>query len=69
MRRCLVLGVLLSLLAVPVRGAEGQPYAALTFDDGPSGKYTQRLLDGLAYRGVACTFLLCGYRIWSSTRS
>lgn len=63
MRRCLALGVLLSLLAVPVRGAEGQPYAALTFDDGPSGKYTQRLLDGLAYRGVACTFLLCGYRM------
>ena len=52
MRRCLALGVLLSLLAVPVRGAEGQPYAALTFDDGPSGKYTQRLLYCLLYSCV-----------------
>ena len=31
---------------------------ALTFDDGPSGKFTRNLLDGLALRGVKATFLL-----------
>lgn len=36
---------------------------ALTFDDGPSGRFTRTLLDGLAQRGVKATFLLCGYRI------
>lgn len=38
-------------------------YLALTFDDGPSGEITQRLLDGLAERNVSATFFLCGYRI------
>lgn len=36
---------------------------ALTFDDGPSGRFTRRLLDGLAERQVKATFLLCGYRL------
>ena len=36
---------------------------ALTFDDGPSGRFTRRLLDGLEERGVKATFLLCGYRV------
>jgi len=36
---------------------------ALTFDDGPSGRFTQRLLDGLEERQVSATFFLCGYRI------
>ncbi len=52
----------LGLLALPVR-AEETKYAALTFDDGPSGRYTAQLLDGLAQRGVQATFLLCGYRV------
>jgi peptidoglycan/xylan/chitin deacetylase (PgdA/CDA1 family) len=38
-------------------------YVALTFDDGPSGRFTSRLLDGLAQRGAVATFFLCGYRI------
>jgi peptidoglycan/xylan/chitin deacetylase (PgdA/CDA1 family) len=38
-------------------------YAALTFDDGPSGSLTERLLDGLAQRDVRATFFLCNYRI------
>ena len=38
-------------------------YIALTFDDGPSGEITQRLLQGLAARHVHATFFLCGYRI------
>nr|MBQ8244212.1 polysaccharide deacetylase family protein [Oscillospiraceae bacterium] len=62
MRRILALFLCLSLLPLPVRGVEAK-YAALTFDDGPSGKYTRQLLDGLYDRGVQATFLLCGYRI------
>ena len=38
-------------------------YIALTFDDGPSGAITEKLLDGLAARNVKATFFLCGYRI------
>ena len=38
-------------------------YVALTFDDGPSGALTQRLLDGLRERGAKATFFLCGYRM------
>lgn len=44
-------------------GAAEPKYLALTFDDGPSGKYTRRLLDGLAQRNARATFFLCGYRI------
>lgn len=59
-----LLSLLLSacLLATPVRPADAK-YVALTFDDGPSGRYTRSLLDGLYDRGVKATFLLCGYRI------
>lgn len=63
MRRMLACLLLLGILVLPVRAAENKKYVALTFDDGPSGRYTQTLLDGLAFRGVKCTFLLCGYRI------
>lgn len=33
---------------------------ALTFDDGPSGTYTEILLDGLKERGVKATFFVIG---------
>lgn len=49
-------------LLTPV-GSREEKYVALTFDDGPSGRYTQALLDGLADRNVQATFLLCGYRV------
>ena len=62
MRRILICIALLGLIALPVRAADAK-YVALTFDDGPSGKYTRSLLDGLALRGVKATFLLCGYRM------
>ncbi|MBR3949606.1 MAG: polysaccharide deacetylase family protein [Oscillospiraceae bacterium] len=62
MRRVFAIVFSLSFLLLPVRGAETK-YAALTFDDGPSGKYTRQLLDGLYDRGVQATFLLCGYRM------
>lgn len=62
MRRILAILLCLAVLPLPVRAAETK-YVALTFDDGPSGKYTRRLLDGLYDRGAKATFLLCGYRI------
>ena len=63
MRRILAILLILFLLC-PVVGASNQPkYVALTFDDGPSGRFTRRLLEGLAQRQVCATFLLCGYRI------
>jgi len=63
MRRILPLLLSLFLLPLPVRSAEQTKYVALTFDDGPSGKYTRALLDGLYDRGAQATFLLCGYRM------
>ena len=38
-------------------------YVAITFDDGPSGDITKRLLNGLKARGAKATFFICGYRI------
>ena len=62
LRRILV--VLLCLgLACPAYGAQTEKYVALTFDDGPSGRFTRALLDGLEKRGAKATFLLCGYRL------
>ena len=40
-------------------------YAAITFDDGPSGSITYSLLNGLSARNVRSTFFVCGYRISS----
>lgn len=62
MRRFFAIVLSISLMILPVR-AEEPKYVALTFDDGPSGKYTRKLLDGLYDRGVQATFLLCGYRM------
>ena len=36
------------------------PVVALTFDDGPSARYTSRLLDGLKKRDVKASFFLLG---------
>ena len=63
MKRLLLLILCFGLLCVPVRAEENDKLVALTFDDGPSGKYTRRLLDGLEERGARATFLLCGYRM------
>ena len=62
MRRIFFVILCLFLLCPSVEAAE-EKYVALTFDDGPSGRYTQRLLEGLESRGVKATFLLCGYRL------
>ena len=63
MRRIFACILCLSFLIFPARAAEEPKYVALTFDDGPSGKYTRTLLDGLSEREVKATFLLCGYRM------
>ena len=63
MRRLLACLLIFSLLSLPVQAADSKKYVALTFDDGPSGRFTEKLLDGLAIRGAKCTFLLCGYRM------
>ena len=63
MRRIFLCLICLSLVALPVKGAGDVKYVALTFDDGPSGRFTRQLLKGLAARDVQATFLLCGYRM------
>ena len=61
MRRMLFF-LVLPLLVLRVHASETK-YVALTFDDGPSGRFTEALLDGLYDRGARETFLLCGYRV------
>ena len=63
MRRVISVMLCLCLLCPVVRAAETPKYVALTFDDGTSGRFTRRLLDGLKERDAKATFFLCGYRI------
>ena len=63
MRKVTACILLLCLTVFPAQASSGRKYIALTFDDGPSGRYTQALLDGLELRGAKATFLLCGYRM------
>lgn len=63
LRRLLVLILCVCLLCIPVRAAGEEKLVALTFDDGPSGRFTRKLLEGMEERGVKGTFLLCGYRM------
>lgn len=63
MRRIWSILLALLILAAPVRAADAEKWVALTFDDGPNGALTGRLLDGLAERDVKVTFFVCGYRV------
>ena len=63
MQKLLTVLLCLCLLAFPVQAANEEKLVALTFDDGPSGRFTKQLLDGLEQRNVKATFLLCGYRM------
>jgi peptidoglycan/xylan/chitin deacetylase (PgdA/CDA1 family) len=63
MRRFFCLFLCLVLVGVPSVQCESPKYVALTFDDGPSGRFTRRLLTGLKERDAKATFLLCGYRL------
>lgn len=60
-----LLGIFLCILCLcpMAEAAEEEKYVALTFDDGPSGRFTRRLLAGLEERDARATFLLCGYRL------
>ena len=62
MRRMMAALLCVWMLAAPIRSRTDK-YVALTFDDGPSGRYTRHLLEGLRERDVKATFLLCGYRV------
>ena len=46
--------------SVEESGVKEKPSIAITFDDGPSGRYTGRLLDGLKERSVKASFFLIG---------
>ena len=72
--RVLALALCMAILAMPCPtayaveseldgGGGAVKYVALTFDDGPTGKLTGKLLDGLQERFISATFFLCGYRI------
>ena len=50
----------LSSTSLTYRVRTTRPWVALTFDDGPSAKYTAKVLDILAARDVAATFNLIG---------
>lgn len=63
MRRIFTALLCLLLVLAPVRAAGTEKYVALTFDDGPSGRFTRTLLKGLRDRDVQATFFLCGYRM------
>lgn len=59
----LALALVLTLvpwLPIQARASTGGKLIALTFDDGPSSKYTEQLLDGLKERGVSVTFFMLG---------
>ncbi len=58
----------LFFLLCPVAARADSGQIALTFDDGPSGRYTRALLEGLEQRQVKATFLLCGYRLMDYPR-
>ena len=45
---------------VAYRGPAGEPVVALTFDDGPSRRYTARVLDILDAKRVPATFFVVG---------
>ena len=63
MRRVFCIFLVMLLLIPAVSAGERPKFVALTFDDGPSGRYTTALLDGLESREVSATFFLCGYRL------
>lgn len=56
------------LLPIRVQAKTGGKLIAITFDDGPSSKYTAELLDGLKERGVPATFFVLGERTGSNIK-
>ena len=62
MRKFFVVLLCVFLLVPWAKAGGSDKYVALTFDDGPSGRFTRRLLEGLEDRDAKATFFLCGYR-------
>lgn len=65
---CLLFLPLLALIGaydnvVPASATQPVAYVALTFDDGPSGKTTERLLDALGERNAHATFFIIGEQV------
>lgn len=56
----LALVLIATLIPQKASAAKGGKLVALTFDDGPSSRYTETLLDGLKARGVKVTFFMLG---------
>lgn len=63
MKRFFMAILCLCMICIPVRAEQEEKLVALTFDDGPSGRYTRKLLEGLEERNAKATFFLCGYRM------
>ncbi len=63
MKRFFAFVLCVCFLCIPVCAAKDEKLVALTFDDGPSGRYTRKLLEGLEERNARATFFLCGYRM------
>ena len=58
-----VLALILIFCLLPRANCAEEKAIALTFDDGPAGKITARLLEELDKRQVPATFFLCCYRV------
>ena len=56
----LLVVTLFPALPIQAEAKTGGKLIAITFDDGPSSRYTEQLLDGLAERGVKATFFMLG---------
>ena len=62
LRKSEIKGTMVSSTQLAEKTGEA-PRVALTFDDGPSGKSTGRLLDGLKERNIKASFFLMGKNI------
>ena len=66
----LLFSLLLSLLCTPIsaqkafcHGEREEKYVALTFDDGPHPRYTEKILSVLAKYGIKATFFMIGANV------
>ena len=57
-----------STTKAPSSSDEPKKMIALTFDDGPSGVYTNEILDLLEQYQAKATFFVCGYQLSSSSK-
>ena len=69
---CFVLALILTVCVIPITVSAEKVYGcaandemkiALTFDDGPHPRYTERILDILAKYGIKATFFMVGENV------